>query len=158
MELRTITREIDGLKFYINQFPARKCIKLEKRTITYLAPMLNMLDGIKDLESDIDFSKIVKAVQEVLLNLDENTFENFIHDMVEYTTVEMKNEDGKSVRAVSLHDDTIFDVVFVGQNKTVFLLLLEIMKVNKFAFFELMGGGGTITGIFGKLMPEIKTP
>jgi len=162
LELKTKTVEIDGMKFHINQFPARKCIKLEKRTITYLAPMLTMLDGFKSLDDEIDFTKIIKGVQEVLMNLEETALEQFIFDLLEYTAVEMKNADGKSVSSSMLTKETttgqtIFDVVFIGKNITVYKLLFEVMKVNKFAFFELMGGGGlNLTGIFSKMMPNEK--
>ena len=150
MELKTIKKEIDNLTFYINQFPARKCLKLEKRTITYLAPMLTMLDGIKSLDDEIDFSKIVKGVQQVLTNIDESALEQFIMDMAEYTSVEIKNTDGKAISNTMLRE--CFDTVFIGKNITVYKLLLEIMKVNKFAFFEFMGGGGlNLTGIFSQM-------
>jgi hypothetical protein len=155
MELKTIKREIDGLVFYINQFPARKSIKLEKRTITYLAPMLTMLEGFKSLDDDIDFTKIIKGIQEVLTNLDEETLEQFIFDMIEFTSVSMKDANGVA-KSISLKEDGIFDSVFIGKTITVYKLLLEIMKVNKFAFFELMGGGGEGIGIFGRMIPKVK--
>jgi hypothetical protein len=155
MELKTEKREIDGLTFHINQFPARKCIKLEKRTITYLAPMLNMLEGITGLDDEIDFSKIVTGIQDVLLNLNEDTLEQFISDMIASTSVGIKDANGKEkVLLLNSEDGLIFDTVFIGKNITVYKLLLEIMKVNKFAFFELMGGGGDLTGIFTKMMPK----
>jgi hypothetical protein len=157
MQLKSEKREIDGLTFYIMQFPARKCIKLEKKTITYLAPMLTMLEGIKSLEDEIDFSKIVIGIQQVLQNLNEDALEQFIFNMIESTSVNIKDDNGveKSI-LLNSNNGLIFDTVFIGKNITVYKLLLEIMKVNKFGFFELMGGGGEITGIFTQMMPKQK--
>jgi hypothetical protein len=150
MELKTETKIIDGLKFYINQFPARKCIKLEKKTLTYIAPMLNILEGIKSLDSDIDLSKIAKCIQEVLMNISEEALEQFITEMVENTTVEISGESGKKLTLI-LADMNNFDKVFIGKNMTVYKLLIEIMRVNKFGFFELVGGSGiNITGLFNQ--------
>lgn len=154
MELKTEKREIDGLVFHITQFPARKSIKLEKRTITYLAPMLKMLEGFKSLDDEVDFSAIVCGIQDVLLNLNEDTLEHFIFAMLEYTSIVIKDGNGKE-KITKLEAD-IFDIVFIGKNITVYKLILEIMKVNKFAFFALMGGGGDLTGIFSKMMPKQK--
>lgn len=149
MQRKTEKREIDSLIFYINQFPARKAIKLEKKTITYLAPMLSILEGM-NLDSDIDFSKIVKGVQEVLTNLNEDALEQYIFEMIENTSVSIFNEK-KQEQILKLNSENgqIFDLIFTGKTITVYKLLLEIMKVNKFAFFELLGGGGQKIGIFG---------
>jgi len=157
MELKTEKKEIDGLIFYINQFPARKCIKLEKRTLTHIAPMLNMLDGISNMNDEIDFTKIVNGVQQVLQNLEEEALEQFIFEMIGGTSVGIKNANGKeTIIMLNSENGQIFDTVFRGKNLTVYKLLLEIMKVNKFGFFEFMGGGGEITGIFGKMIPSAK--
>ena len=155
MELKTITKELDGLKFNITQFTARKSIKLEKRTLTYLAPMLNILDGAKSLESEIDFSKIVIAVQGVLNNLSEEEWEQYIFEMFENVSCFVKSE--KQEKLLCLNDVSNFDIVFIGKNMTVYKLLLEVMSVNKFAFFELVGGSGMqLTGLFSKTNSEQK--
>lgn len=157
MELKTEKKEIDGLIFYINQFPARKCIKLEKRTLTYIAPMLNMLDGISNLNEEIDFTKIVNGVQQVLQNLEEEALEQFIFDMIEGTSVGIKNANGKeTILLLNSENGMTFDTVFRGKNLTVYKLLLEIMKINKFGFFELLGGGGLKIDILSSMISSQK--
>ena len=149
MELKTITKTIDDLKFYINQFPARKSIRLEKKTITFISPMLGMLDDFKSLDKEVDLSKIANSIQKTLSEIDDTEFENYLTEMVEYTSVELKNENDKSVVTLPLSDMKNFDAAFIGRNLTVYKLLVEIMKENKFGFFELVGGKGlNLTGLF----------
>lgn len=155
MELKTEKRKIDDIIFYINQFPARKAIRLEKRTLTFIAPMLKMMDGIKNLDDEVNFDRIANAIQEVLLNVDENSLEQYIFDMIEYTSVGIQENGKEQIIKLDSDNGKVFDNVFRCNSLTVYKLLLEIMSVNKFAFFELMGGGGgKIIGIFGKMMPK----
>jgi len=154
VDLKTITKEIDGMKFFINQFPARKALRLEKRTITYLAPMLSILEGMKSLDTEIDFSKIINGVQKTLSNIDEIALESFINDMFELTTVEI-NLNGKLTNFI-LNKNDDFDFVFRGKTLAVYKLLIEVMRANNFLFFELMGGGGLETGILSKMIPKVK--
>lgn len=149
--IETINVEVDGMKFSIQQFPARKCMKLEKRTIAILVPIFNMLDSdqketikknVKNkkkkediLDMDIDFSKLVSAIQEILNNLSDDAFEAYISDMLNNVIVEEK---GQAPAQLTMEK---FDNIFVGKSLTVYKLLVEVMRANKFAFFELMGGG-----------------
>ena len=149
MELKTITKEIDGIKFFINQFPARKALRLEKRTVTYLAPMLSILEGLKSLDSEIDFGKIIRGVQETLSNIDESALESFISEMFELVSCEI-NINGKLTNFI-LNKNDDFDFVFRGKTLTVYKLLIAVMKANNFFFFELMGGGGNLIDIFTKM-------
>jgi len=149
VELKTITKEIDEIKFFINQFPARKALRLEKKTITYLAPMLSILEGMKSLDTEIDFSKIIKGVQETLSNIDEIALESFISEMFELTTCEMLA--GGKLTNFILYKNDDFDFVFRGKTLAVYKLLIEVMRANNFFFFELMGGGGNLIDIFSKM-------
>lgn len=157
MSLKTEVRELDGIKFHINQFPARKCKKLEIRTIKILAPLLNILEGVKSLDSDIDMGNITKSIKEILMNVDEDVFDQYMMDMVESTTAEIPNSKDKEQKFFYLKDEKSFDFVFIGKGTTIYKLLVEIMKVNKMFFFELLGGGGlNLTGIFSKVISDTK--
>jgi len=140
---------IDGMSFTIQQFPARTCLKLEKRTIAILAPILNMLDNEnkkstkKVLDAEVNFPKMAKAIQEILTSLDDISFDSYISDMMKNVFV---IENGQPVELTMER----FDHLFVGKSIVVYKLLVEIMRVNCFAFFELMGGGWSkITNTLG---------
>jgi len=89
------------------------------------------------------------------MNTDEDVFEKYMMDMVEYTSVELKNKDGKSIEIVNLKEEDKFDAIFIGKSLTIYKLLVEIMRANKMFFFELMGGGGlNLIGILSKVLPK----
>jgi hypothetical protein len=156
--IETIEVKIDGVKFFIQQFSARECIRLEKKTITYISPILNVIDGASGekskskkgksddiLEKKIDFSKLASSIQNILLNLTDDEFEEYIFRMIKNVFYLKKAEKGEIKRQI---DEDEFDELFVGKSLMLYKLLIEIMKVNKFAFFELMGGAKT-SKIFG---------
>lgn len=134
----TITKEIDGLTFQIQQFPAMKALKLEARILKILSPIIDILFNMKSLDQNIDNVPITKAISGVLSNLDDNTLESIFLDMFSSTFVIISNE-GIGSKPTLLEKNT-FNLVFVGKIITAYKLLIEVMKENHFAFFELMGG------------------
>lgn len=157
MNLQTITKTIDGVKFLINQAPARKVLKLEKKTVSYLSPLLEVLEGLKDLnmDADIDFSKIVSAVQKTLMGIKEDELEQYIFDMLEYVSVEKNTSEGTKI--YNMNNTEHFDLVFRGSTLTVYKLLLEVMRANNFFFFALLGGGGqNLTGYLSQMMGKMQ--
>lgn len=136
-----MTKEIDNIKFKIIKFPARYTIKLEKRTLKYLLPILDLIP--KDKEATIEnlqSDKFINSVRETLNNLGDDEFEDYIFKMIESTYVEL-NSDSKMIETRLAVKET-FDIVFSGKTVILYKLLFEIMKVNSFAFFELVGGSG----------------
>jgi len=146
---------IDGMEFTVQQFPARTCLKLEKRTIAILAPILNILDSekkvptkkkvsaVNPLDAEINFPKMATAIQEILTSLDDASFDLYISDMMKNVFV---IENGQPVQLTMEK----FDHLFVGKSIVVYKLLVEIMRINCFALFELMGGGWSkITNTLG---------
>jgi len=156
MELKTITKNIDGVEFLINQFPARQAERLELRTVKYFSPLIEVLEGIKslDLEAEVDFSKIVSAIKNTLVSLNENEVENYITEMVSFTGAKLVSDGKETIYNLKMDND--YDAVFRGRSLTLYKLLLEIMRANKMFFFELLGGGGNLIGIFQKMMPKTK--
>lgn len=146
---------IEDMKFSIQQFHAMTSLKLEKRTLTLLAPLLNILKGDKKsmLDEEIDMEVLTSSAQEILLNLDDNVFEEYIKDMVAFSFVTLEN----SATPVQLNNMQVFNGVFAGKNSVIFKLLFEIMKINKFAFFELVGGGEGIINLSKNMIKSKKT-
>lgn len=158
----TITKEIDGVVFYISQSPGRKVLFIEKQTVDLILPIIGKVipSGDEKDESksfmDIDLSGAIYAFKDVLSGLSNKEFEEYIFSMLEYTKAEVVNVKGKTI--VELKDRSMFDIVFTGVSTlTLYKLLFEVMKVNRFAFFELVGGlGMDLTDFFAVLKKKTK--
>ena len=149
MALKTIETTIDGLQFHILQFGGMTGLKLEKRILTLLAPLLKALDSIKDekeegesiLDKSLDMGTLGNIIQDLLLELDDAKLDKLITDLVARTSVNFVAANGQDGGVQPLHKPEIFNDIFAGKNLTILKLLIEIMKANRFAFFELVGGG-----------------
>ena len=146
---------VDNMNFQIQQFPARKGMRLEKKTISILSPVLDFLTSNKDLlaeavdpgtsknkrkgkgksilDAEIDFSKLSDAIQKILSGLDDSEFDDYIFAMLENVFY----LDGKAEAQLK---PELFDRIFVGKSLTVYKLLIEVMKANNFIFFAFKGG------------------
>lgn len=137
--VETITKEIDGIKFHIQQFPALKALRIEKKVMTLILPSVgSLIGGIdlqKGLDTDLDFSNIGQGLMVSLEKLSDNDFETLILELLGNTQFEITGE------AVEFIGKSNFDKVFQGKLITVYKVIFEIMKVNKFCFFEVVGGG-----------------
>jgi len=154
MELKTEIKEIDGVKFLITQSPGRAVIRLDKKTTQLLLPAAkSIMSEFKKVNSylDLDLSSMIGSLEEVLSSMTEDEYEEYVFQMVNDTRAQFTSE--KKLKVVELRNVESFDEVFTGRSPlTVYKLLFEIMKVNRFAFFELVGGSGiSLTGIFQNL-------
>ena len=142
MALDTKEITIDDLKFSIQQFPALKAMKIEKKLMEVLIPVMGSLIS-EDKKKHIDMAKVSLGIQTGLSSLTEEKFEDVILSSLSstYAYVNGKPE---------IINIDIFNQVFTGKILTVYKLILEVMKVNKFCFFELLrGGNGTnLTAFF----------
>lgn len=146
MSIETIKVIIDGNNFYIQQFKFEDTVILETITASLLSPALDMLEGLKELDQDIDLANLGATLQKILFSLrKENPFD-FIKKMVKNTFWE-----GEKGEKIQLNNDGAVNRVFHGKTIMCMRLLVEIMKANKFAFIEgLVGRGLNITDILKK--------
>ena len=140
--IEVIPKTIDGMQFNIQQFTFQDSIDLETKTLSILAPGLDMLKSFKGIDEEIDLGDLGSTIQKILFTLKvENPF-GYICDMVRNTSFVNGKENPL------LDNVQTINQVFHGKTLTCMKLLLEIMKVNKFAFIEgLVGKGMNITGI-----------
>lgn len=139
---------LDGVEFHIQPFKGMQALKLERKVTILLLPIFSSifseginLSNIMDL--DLDFNKIGKGMQDGIGNLSDSEFEDLVLSM-------LRNTQTTYDKRPEFINETVFDAVFTGKLFLVYKLIFEVMKVNKFSFLELVGGGiemGTIDGL-----------
>lgn len=157
--IKTIEKEIGGLKFYIQQFAARKGVKLERKTLLLLLPVLNTAKSsndqedlkkkIKKIDDQNNFKaglNFIDALKDILQNMSEEDFMKYILEIISDTSVEFVNDFSEknvnsSGKLTNLNDVNIFDNIFAGKYYILYELIFEIMRANNFAFLEVLGGG-----------------
>lgn len=152
MDFKRVT--IDGIEFSIYKLPLLEAMTLDKKVTELLLPILSGLTNLSKLNLDEDltnidlsqFGGLFSLVSEAIGKMNENEFISFVQKMCK-TTQAVK----PGLPPVELSDYNSFDKV-MDSPLTVYKLLLEIMRVNKFSPFELAGAGlGTkIMSTFGK--------
>lgn len=135
--LETKDIEIGDMKFQLNPLKGFKAVKLDKKVITLLSPILKGLKGLDD--KSIDIGKIVGGVTDGLDNMKEDEFEKFVIDLLSTTVLQIT---GKVPMVI---DKNTIDDEFQGESLTLYKLLFEVMKYNKFTPFVLASGGGSGT-------------
>lgn len=160
--------EVDGLKFQLHPMSPLEARKWDVRVVRLVAPLLGALDGAKLTEKtaeedeeksesedlDISFSNVGKAIQEAFNLLSDSDMEAFLKGM--FAKVIFIPDDAPSI---PLTTTQAIDKALAGGNgpMTVYKLLYEVAKYNKFTPFALLGGGGATEGIAGSpLLTKMK--
>lgn len=146
--------EIDEMKFQLIPLKALEAVTLDKKVLELLLPALG---GIQDLSLDanIDMEVLSRGVTEALSNFDDEKTLGLILNLLKNVTY---IESGKPPRG--LNDQEVINDVFRGKHFTIFKLMFEVMKFNKFTPFVLVAGGGNLTEITSFLSSpekEVKT-
>lgn len=142
---------VDEMKFILHPLPAMRAMKLDKRVLTMLVPIFG---GLKDvsLESVIDFEALSKGLSEALQSLSDKEFEILIMDLLSTTVYLSPNAAPAQIDSVQ-----VFDSIFQGRMLTLYKLLFEIMRFNKFSPFAVLGDGSGIRKIFSSF-GQTKSP
>ena len=138
------TKNIGGVDYVIHPFPALQVINFEFQiapviipVITGLLPLLSDLQGNNKNIMDLDISMITGGIMQGLGAMKPETFLKFAIDMLSKTYL---RAGGELLTEAKINDH------FQGRIKDIYLLIFEVMKANKFSFFEL-GAGGIGMGI-----------
>ena len=134
----TIKREGGDMEFFLSPLPALTAIKLDKRVLTLLLPALS---GFKELslDSSIDLNALTKGVSEALGRMDDKDFEELVLQLLS-TAVYQK----QGSAPLELNDKHNINKVFGGELISLYKLLFEVMRYNKFSPFVLLEGGGSV--------------
>lgn len=135
---------IEGAKYYVSQFPARRALKIKTRLIKLLAPSLfSTVSGANSkniLDAEINTDSIGKAVELLVNRLEENELENLIMELLCMT-----RRDGKEITP------QLFDTIYAGNFYELYQALYFIIEVNYGSFFQAIGIGS-------KNMLEVTNP
>lgn len=126
-------RIVNGAKYYVSQFPARRALKLQIKLIKLLAPSLfTSLDGYKGniLDADIGNLSFGRAAEMLVNRLDEHDLENLIMELFSMT-----RREGKEITP------QLFDLVYAGNFGELFQAIAFVLEVNFASFFQQIGIG-----------------
>jgi len=150
LEIKTIT--IDNKKFQMHPLPAIRALKLDKKIVSLLLPVLSGVDGFS-LDAEINLSTSITALSNSLMNMKENDFIELVKDMLS-TIVYLP--DGNV--PIEIQSDEDINTIFQGSIITIYKLIWEVMRYNSFSpFVVVAGGNGMIQTFFSaKAKTEIK--
>lgn len=141
LEIKEIT--IDGMKFQLHPLKGLKAVKLDKKVISLLLPLV---EGVSDMDSQIDIGKALNGLSGAISNLEDQEYENFVCDLLSTTIIMLDKKPPEQIESSTI------DEAFQGHILTLYKLMMEVMKYNKFTPFVLAGGGGfTMSTIAGSL-------
>lgn len=130
--IETLEKEINGSTYSVTQLPARRALKLQAKLAKMLSPFLaEMLIAAESTESSLS-----KAVQLLVSEIDDKTFDQFVMDMLP----------GVRKNNVELTPSTV-DLEYAGNLNELFLVLKFVLEANFSDFFQ-------EGGIFKMLIPQ----
>ena len=139
--------EVDKMRFQLSPLPLLKVLRLDKKVLALVLPALS---GFTDLDAQIDFGLLSKGISEALTRMPDNDFESLALDLL--SSVAYLPDNGAPVEMTSAQE---LNTIFSGKILTIYKLLFEVMRFNKFSPFALLEGGGNLTGLIsGLLKPE----
>lgn len=131
--------EINGKIFKMSPLPALLALKLDKKVISLILPIFG---EVKSLDQELELGDMLKVLSNSLNTMSDQDFEKFIVDMLS-TTIYMKDHSPPE----HITRDKI-NLIFQSDIITIYKLVFEIMRYNKFSPFELVGDGGKMFGTF----------
>jgi len=134
--------EINGKIFKISPLPALLALRLDKKVVSIILPMFG---EIGNLDQELQIGKMIQLLSNSLNAMSDQDFEKFVVDMLS-TTIYMKDHSPPE----QITKDKI-NSIFQSDIITIYKLIFEIMRYNKFSPFELVEGGG---GMFKTFFSE----
>lgn len=141
--------EIKEMKFQLNPMPALKALRLDKKILSLLTPLMG---GIKSLDVDkaLDLKVMADSISEAVQNLGDAEWEKLVLDFLSEVTYTGK---GGTMASDLLDNTSTINNVFSEDFTFIYKLIFEVMKYNKFSPFKLVGGGFGIEKILTSLNP-----
>jgi len=140
---------IDGIDFMLNPMKVFTALRLDKKVISLLLPAMKGLSGSK-LDDEVDFGEILAALGESLEKMSDAETEKFFVEILQGVQI---MEPGQPVKEVT---PDVIGTSFQGKLMTLYKLVGEVMKFNKFTPFEMLQAGGLMSLINGS--ESLKSP
>lgn len=140
--------EIDKMQFQLNPLKGFTALKLDKKVIGLVLPII---EGVKDLDTDFDMSKIVSGLTRSLDNMKDDDYEKFILNLLSTVVIILPGQPPQEI------DTKIIDDEFRGKATTLYKLIFEVMKFNKFTPFALVNvaGKGTMKTLISGALTKV---
>ncbi len=135
MAIETREKEINGSRYTVTQLPARRAIRLKAKLIRILGPVIaQVFVTVTEKKNDLDQKdSIVKAVELLGANLNENDFENTIVEILQGV-----RKDGVELVPA------IIDMEFAGDMASLYQVVWFVLEVNYANFFSMLGIGNQL--------------
>ena len=137
----------DELEFQLTPIPVMHALVLDKQIVSLLLPAMSGFAGL----DTIDMSETVGELSGALQKMGDKEFQKFV---IALTATTIFIPAGGA--PVELNENKINEI-FSGRLFSLYKLLLEIMRYNRFSPFELIGGGLGMKKISISDTPKIKT-
>lgn len=133
--IETREKQINGSTYSCTQLPARRALRMKAKLLRIFGPSLAQLflpGGTDKNMAGLPFSKgeAVKAIECVMLQLDDKTFENLVLELCQ----------GVRKEGMEL-TDSVIDVEFAGDLPTLMQVLAFVVDCNFGSFFGESGIG-----------------
>lgn len=136
--LKPITLEVDGIKFQIAPLGLQSALKLDKKLITIVAPLIGITGTDENLDTAI--GKLQDKIPQILGSLTDSEFQEIIN-LTLHTTILLR--DGFPPAGL---DEPGNREIFAGSLLTLYKLCFEIWRYNKLTVFQVAAKGQVSTG------------
>lgn len=148
--IETREKQIHGAVYTVTQLPARRALRLKAKLLRLFGPALAQLflpGGSDPSISGLPFSKseAVKAVESLMAQLDDRTFENLVLELCQGV-----RKDGMELT------DSVIDIEFAGDLGTLMQVLWFVIDCNFGSFFGESGIGSLFEA--SPAMPQNRQP
>ena len=156
-------KTISGNKYYIRPLPAFKCANLSGELaslampiIPAVAPLLgNGVSKTQDINLlDIDAETVAPVIANGLSGISGDKIESLLKKLLStYGNVSVELEGSREVQVLT---DDLANEVFCGDVQDMFILAIEVIKVNYAGFFRKLGSqfGGVFDALLKRATPS----
>lgn len=136
-------KTIDGMAFQFIPMAVLKASRLDKRVLALLAPVVGSLSGL-DLDSEVDADRLARGVASALQSMDDQAFTSLLRDTLD-TVVYLP----EGMAPLNLGNENAINQAFTGRLDTLYKVVVEVMRYNRFTPFALLGTFGNLAQTLG---------
>lgn len=136
--LTPLTKMMDGQEFTFMAMPPFVVLKLSRKVLTILTPLIGGLDDL-DVKADVNMEAMARAVTTAITTLSDADLTHLAQSTLAY--VQWTGPEGIGV--VELGKESLINQVFTGQFELMIQVVVEAWRFNKFPpFAQLERFGG----------------
>jgi hypothetical protein len=151
-------KELGGNKFYIRPFPAMKAAGISADVSAFILPIIGAVaplvgDTLKSSEVDlgkVDSEAAARTLANALPDVSGDRVESLLKKLLtKHQNIAVEVDGGD---AEKLNED-LANEIFCGEVQNMFILAVEVIKVNYSGFFKNLGD--RFGGVIGNLMAKV---